>query len=209
MPIFTLAAAAVGYSDQWSVTGGGANKVTATATKDGTTSYISETVNNRIQAFTLEDLPGNVARINSVKVTANGRSTPAATDSFGLGVRLSATNSAAPAITLTTAFADYTTAAIARPGGGSWTVPDVNALEMFAISNIAGGNTLQISYMAAVIDAEYGGGGFAFLVGGLVGAMAWLDLPRVLGFLRARHGLIVRPDEYPALLSALGAPARS
>ncbi len=202
MPVVTIACTGIGYLNQWTLTGA-ADKMAAVATADSGTSHISEATNSDVQAFTMEDLPGQASRINSVKVSHQSRATPAI-DTVAVGVRLNATNVSAN-LALTTSFASYTSASLARPGGGTWTVPDVNSMEVFVGAVLSGANTLQVSYLVGTIDIEYAGGGFALLVSGLAGACAWLDLPQMLAYL-ARRGVRLRRDELPALLDALGAP---
>jgi hypothetical protein len=122
----------VGSSNNWSAIGT-SNKVVAVAVNDGTTTYIQSSATvPTVQQFQLTDpkyiQPGDP--ISSVTLRSTARRSGSGSTSFRTAVVLGATASYGASQGIGTSFADYEDAFGSRPGGGAWTLTDVQNVQM-------------------------------------------------------------------------------
>lgn len=95
--------------------------------------------------------------ITQIDVRVRARSETAATGQVTMGLRLSGTNSTASAHTsIPTSATNYTDTNIARPGGGSWSVSDLNSLQVVQIGD-GGANGVRV--FEVYVDVQYTAGG--------------------------------------------------
>jgi len=134
MATITYRPTATGDAAAHSVTG--ANNHTAlndnldtTYIRNNTGTLLEDDLNITDTALTSET-------IDSIDVRFRARSETTPAGEVAVGLRLSSTNSMATTQTaIPTSATDYTKTAIARPGGGSWVVADLNALQVVVQSN--------------------------------------------------------------------------
>lgn len=147
------------------MTGGdGVNHWTAVdeASPDDDTSYVLEnaTLGPGVDYYNLGATALSTETVDSVdcwhrtRRTAAGGTNPTA---FA-GVRLSGsdTNGGSDSITSAT-YADFEEAALARPGGGSWAVSDLNSLQ--AKLSMTGGSTRAVQCTQVYVEVNYTAGG--------------------------------------------------
>ncbi len=228
MPIETLLADAEGSDVDWGYAGA-ASKVAAIQTSNANLSYIygqasagggGLVIGASDQSFTVPALNGSAVTVTQVALRQVTRSVPAGTFNAVHGyVLLGAAETTGPSHPVTGGFTEWSDV-LARPGGGSWTPADFpSTLQMgnfFEDDGVGGSTGVRTTFMALDVTTTHlsigssaRGGGYGFLIAGLAGAAAWLDLPGVLRFLAARHGLRFFREELPTVLTSLGAPARS
>ncbi len=89
---------------------------------------------------------------------------------------------------------------LARPGGGSWTVADVNSLQSASTADkpsTVGGKTFFVYYYGLQVIYRVPSGGFAFLIGSLAGAALGLnEMAALARTVYRKTGTLIRPDEY-------------
>ena len=130
MPTATIQVAAVTSPDDWTL-GAGADKVVAVnLPDDADTSYIHGTAEPSVEQYSLEahSIPVG-STINSVSAVGRVKGHSVADPWFKLGVYLAGNSTLSATITGTASYADYTKA-LARPGGGAWSVADIAAVEV-------------------------------------------------------------------------------
>jgi len=111
----------------------GADKVTAVAVNDGNTSYLtSGSAANTQQQFALANpahiQPGDTINSVTLRATCSRNSTPAG--SIVLTAVLGGNASAGATHGTGNGYADFTDTFTSRPGGGAWTLKDVQNLEI-------------------------------------------------------------------------------
>lgn len=156
-------------------------------------------------SFTLTDLPGAAVDITQVETsfrnTRDG-ATAAGPYDFKGGVRSNGTDSLSNLNV--TGLGTYATRSVLHAtdpsGGGSWTVARVNSLEALGESlGLVPGEYLYLSYVKADVTHSLDGGGFACLVGSMVGAALGLsEMARLASYLRLSTRYMITPDEYRA-----------
>lgn len=105
--------------------------------------------------YQAQDFSGS-GTLDSVVVTIRcAKSAAAGTNTAQTLIRVNSKDSLGTSNTVTTTFADYRYQYAQKPGGGSWTVADVNALEIGAklIASATGGNTKCTQVFATVYYA--------------------------------------------------------
>ena len=73
-------------------------------------------------------------------------------DDSRTGVRLSAVTTWGPETQLTASYVDHEGAALARPGGGSWAVSDLNGLQVAASCRQNGANSSRITQVYVEVN---------------------------------------------------------
>jgi hypothetical protein len=148
----TLVCDAVGSTDNWSLAAG-STKVAAVATDDGDTSRIeSGTTSGTIQQFTLAN-PANIASgdtINSVTLYAVCKRGGTPPGNYTVSAVLGANTTDGTSRTSGASYAETSETFSARPGGGAWTLTDVNNL-VLQIRNTQTRNILA-TQLYAVVD---------------------------------------------------------
>jgi len=217
MPVANLAMAditGVPY-DQWTRTGG-ASKVDAMNTDDGDTSYLAPTAGGQLQCFNVA-WPADIAGVNSIKNAAKMSATDAGLHGI-IGVR----NGSGHTVydtggSMSGSYVLYTSTALSRPGGGSWTPTDcANGVTYYELGFTTGGaGQLRCTYGYLILDYLATGGFMVLLTSfllPLIGAGLMLsDMPGLNRELARRsHSLTggrqeyhLRADEYPLAFRAL------
>lgn len=197
--IANVPALAVGTDNLWTLSGA-ADKMAAVNTSDADAGTVDSTVTNgQAQSFTPNYnavIGGGVAgvgAINSVKVFARCRSNNGNTADFLHRIRRggSVTDGANQALT-SISYLDFTSASLARPGGGSYTPADLSSLEFGLNYNGGGGGLTRWTYGYMILDYEPVVGGIACLVGGLFGplvAVGLHEIPRLIEEIFHRIGV--------------------
>lgn len=143
---------------------------------DSDSTYVTTAANTQREASSFEDAPLDGATgITGVRVTVVARRT-GSDDQIRLFIRLNGVNSADSANIFAasgaTAYATYSQTITARPGGGTWTWDDINALEAGVVSVIVGSTFTAVRVTQLFIEVlgpiagyfEFGG----FMVPGMV-----------------------------------------
>lgn len=125
-----LAVTGAATPDSWAL-GAGASKVVAVAANDGDTSFLlSGSTANTQQQFTLADpphiQPGDVISSVTLRATCRRNSNPGG--SVQLTAVLAGNTAAGTAQATANNYADFSSTFTARPGGGAWTLADVQSL---------------------------------------------------------------------------------
>ena len=105
--------------------------------------------------YQAQDFSGS-ATLDSVVVTIRcAKSAASGTNTAQTLIRVNAKDSLGTSNTVTTTYTDYRYKYAQKPGGGSWTVADVNALEIGAklVASASGGNTKCTQVFATVYYA--------------------------------------------------------
>lgn len=129
-----------GGSSSWTYSGGASNYYNL-VTDDGDTTYARTTTNNSYHLVNLDNISTSVTGTGlsvTLKAVCRGE---AANNTMRLAIRVGTINyDGSINHTLTTAYATYSETWSNKPGGGSWTIADINALEAGVKStNIATG----------------------------------------------------------------------
>lgn len=211
MAIAYLNPIAVGTYNSWTLASG-ANRWDAVALPDDdATTRMSNTGGSSRQAYYVEALLG-AESINSVKVYIRHRLTthysPGSSEGIGVGIRLgtSEDDKTPHTATNTWSWRTDTTAGFNRPGGGSWTGADfpgggagAQIYARFPLSGTA--SVLEMTTLVFEVDyvPQAGGGGFAFGVASILGALGANILLREMPLLRAelwrRRRLLLSREE--------------
>jgi len=159
MAVVTVRPAGAGANTAFpSITGGGGVHWVVVSDNTNTTYIRNNVAANREDDFTLGSSGLTTETITSIDVRAACRSEGTANASITLGLRLSGTNSLAAAHTaIPTSDTNYTDLAIARPGGGSWTVADLSTLQVAVIGNMLTSTGLRV--FEVYVDINYTAGG--------------------------------------------------
>ncbi len=196
-------------SDQWSVAGGG--KVGAINTNDDDTQYIFDGTNGHKQCYNVT-WPTDVGAVNSIKIFERVRQTGPDAIHIAGGVRNAGGETNYDPGVLPTNYTNYTSGALARPGGGTWGTADCNngvTYMQFSLGSGGAGNG-RATWGYLILDYEPPGGGFAFLIVSLVGAMlganlALADMPGIAREVARDRISIIQPHEYERALAELRA----
>lgn len=155
MSTTTLTCDATSTPDDWTLIG--VSKPLAVATDDGDTTYIRSEEVDTVQAFTLStpvfDLPfGAVASVISVAVRSVAKQHEATGSSYRHQLAIASDVSESSILEVTDTYATATTP-LARPGGGDWTVDDLDGLvvRVYAVSAV----TRRVRVTLLVVDVEY------------------------------------------------------
>ena len=144
--------ALIGTYDDW-VLGAGTSKVDAVQSPDdGDTSYIENATGGTRQSYSLSshNIPeGSV--INSVTVRGWARKTvnPGVNIRFGLVLGANESGWTVDHGTLATSYGEFT-AELSRPGGGSWSLADIDTLEIGV--TISAARDTRVSTLTAIVD---------------------------------------------------------
>lgn len=161
-------------------------------------------------SFTLTDLPGGAVNVSQVEAFfRNTRDGPTAAGPYDFkgGVRSNGTDSNSNLVV--SGLGTYTTRSVLfgtdPSGGGSWTVARVNSLEVLGESlGLVAGENLYLSWVKCDVTHGLAAGGFAFLVGSLLGAALGLqEMARLAKAAYARTGSLITPDEYRTAFEAI------
>lgn len=220
MPEQILLPTAVGADNGWALIAG-ADKVVACQTEDADTSCIQAASGSSIvQSFKMQDLHPWTTLVSSVKVRYSRRTRVGGSsdDMRGYVTRpgVGTTNAATDTVS-NNVYAAVTTAALARPGGGSWGKDDFNTIAATRIeagqgylnNPVAGSTGLRSTYVALVVDTVMAGSAIstllASLCGAALGARELLDLQAYLRVtLRVRFSVkelkrLLRPHSVSAV----------
>jgi len=165
MPTSYLRPSAVGYSDQWTL-GAGATKVAAVdaldpLSHDDSVTYIEEVTVNDNQAFTLTNKPPSAASFLALRVGVRSIRIAGTSCSAQPYIRLGGVNVVATTVSPgTAAWETAVSGSVARPGGGAWTMADVQSagLEMGITLTANVGATLFVTSIWVEVDWALGGG---------------------------------------------------
>lgn len=112
--------------------GGGSGQFTSVdeQTPDGDASYIYSNTSGNQSMFTLTDPPSGITTILAIAVNVVARKSTAGIGSYEVAVKYGATQVTTGAIAAPASYVASQTIFTAPPGGGSWTVPILEALEV-------------------------------------------------------------------------------
>lgn len=210
MPVVSLLPTVVGAYDAWTL-GAGASKPIACQSNDGDGSYItSDHVVTRNQTFAMDDLPSDAVGVTTVDHVRSRRATSATVFNDAYMVRLSGVDQVGTATSPGTGYVITTEPAIGRPGGGAWSVADVNALEAGGQS-VTSGDPNEKRYSLVRLDVTYvpAAGGFCDFIGSLIGptvaGLMLREMPHVAraAWLASRGRWLLLPREYAAAFREL------
>lgn len=195
---------AIGTNNQWTL-GAGASKVAAVSSNDDATGYINGDYASIgavvFQSFKIA-YPGFVSLATN-PVSVGARVKYPVWGGAGDGVRWNVYLSGArtrngPSGVDIPVYADLGPTVTARPGGGSYTISDLPNLECeVEVPVTTTVTTCDCTFLYLDIDGTLGSGGFAFLVGSLVGAA--LGLSEMAGLARVLYRQTrtrIYPNEY-------------
>lgn len=135
----------------------GASHHAATSDDSDTTYIRNNTTTPQTDVLDLTNTALTTETINSVDVRFRVRSETSAVGECQVGVRLSGVDTMGVNRTsIPTAATDYSDTGLARPGGGSWAVSDLNSLQVVAIGD---GNTTALRCFELYVDIQYTAGG--------------------------------------------------
>lgn len=162
MAVETLRPNAAGDAAAHTVSGGSGTNYGVTS-DNSDTSYIANTTTNTTKEDDMNlDAPVAVQSedtIDSIDVRWRARTETSATGSGRPGLRLGGTNSMGTTqSSIPTSATNYTSANVARPGGGSWTFTDLADLQV-VIESTRAGNNVRIFELFVDINYTVGGGG--------------------------------------------------
>ena len=208
MPNVTLLPNGTGAGNDTSWTlGAGASKLAAVQTNDGGTSFITSTIVADRNSFDMDNMPSAASAINGEPVH-HGVMATSGSKNFKLYFKLSGTNADGVAQNATGTYTDYSDTP-GRPGGGAWSVADVNAVMAGVQTGGAGSGNITCTQIYAVVTYSVPSGGFAFLVASFLGPLIAIGIRDLPGIARAvwardrrwRH--VIEPGEYLAALRDL------
>ncbi len=196
----------VPYND-WPL-GAGATKMAAMNTDDADTGYLgADGTNNHRQCFNVT-WPTDVADVNSIKNYCKMRQGSALQYHIAIGVRNAggeSENDPAPS-GLPTTYTGYTTSALSRPGGGSWTSSDcANGVTYWQARGISpGSGNGRMTHGYIVLDYTPAGAGFVNIWSVVLPLLGvGIGLAHMRGIARECRrlgGVWPRPDEFEAML---------
>jgi hypothetical protein len=152
-----LLLAAVGSPDTWTLTAGSTKVAACQTPDDDATSYItSPTANNSEQRFSLDDptLIGSGDTINSVQVRIRHQRAGAPAGTIQAFLVLSTNVSYGTSTATGASWADLTEN-IAKPGGGTWTLTDLNNL-VVGVRNTTNGRAVFCTTIEVIADYNPG-----------------------------------------------------
>lgn len=187
--------------------------VAGLSSDDADTSYAEGNDNAAIERYTIDDLPSMAASITSVDLQWKARYSNVNAANLRAGIYLGGSTTNGTTQTLGSAYAAYSDLGVARPGGGSWLVADVNSSELVIEKITSGADTSsRVTYLWADITYLLGQG-FLFWLFSIFGPLVSVtlsDMSRLAADLYRRSGVRLRPDEYMDVLRMLReAPMRS
>lgn len=201
-----------GMDDGWTL-GAGANKQAAVQANDGDTSYIYDTGSSNTQTFLMDDLPSYAKLVIGEPIVVLTARYFSGT-SRNIKGRLkfpSAASADATAQAMTNSYASYAFTP-GRPGGGSWSVADVNNVGAGCI-NGTGDADGRVTMIQMQVEYKTGGGNMAYLMAEFLGpvlgaALTLRDLARVrLELARVTKSKLVPTEaELREFLAHLGRP---
>lgn len=126
----------------------------AATSDDADATYIrNNTTTPQTDVLDLTDTALTTETIDSIDVRFRARSETSAVGECQVGVRLGGTDTMAANHTgISTTATNFTDTGLARPGGGSWAVSDLNSLQVVAIGD---GNTTAIRCFELFVDVNY------------------------------------------------------
>ena len=179
MPTINLACASIGTHDAWTLLAGATKVIAVAAPDDDGTTRIGISVLNAKQSFNMDNLPAGSASVSTVDLIARMSESGVSAITARAFVLLSGTivNGATRAVTST--WTTYTDLAIARPGGGTWTPADVNAMEVGVEEDTDSADSVLCTTLYSTVAYTVGSGDYAIFIA------SWL--PPLLAL--ASHGL--------------------
>lgn len=202
-----LVATATGAANRWDCVDDGFG------TEDDDTTYLLYSGGTNRCGFRV---PGGLSDyiINEVRVEARWRA-EAGGDSpnHNAYVRLSTSYTDDAGQTVGTSYANFQSAALARPGGGSWALADFNDSSFNVGVRTSGATTnKRTTRINLYLDVTPLTGGFTSLIASVVGPLAGLllsEMPKLAAHVAARTRTLITPDEYMAAWrEVLGKQAR-
>ena len=124
-----LACASIGTHDAWTLTAGATKVIAVAQPDDDATTVIRTSTLNAKQSFNLDNLPGGASAIVSVTTVARFNESAASATTMRAFLLLAGVTENGTTRNPGAAYTTYSEA-IAKPGGGTWSVADVNALEV-------------------------------------------------------------------------------
>lgn len=217
MPAFTLNPTAPGALSEWALSGCAAAWQCLSDTTDANqiTLAINQTDKRTYVEFAdlpseAESITGSVNHIARVSEGAGG-------DTQSAGFRSSGGTLSELTITIPTTgtYYDITTAFTQAPGSVPWTPANLNSAQVGIRGTTGGTAGCQCTKIQVTGVYEVAAGGFAFLIGSLVGAMLGANLmmshmPMIAGAVAQVHRpgemfTIIQPHEFPRALAELKA----
>lgn len=128
---------------------------------DSDSTYIrNNTSTTQVDILGLDNTALTTETIDSIDIRSRARSESSANGQFKVGLKLSGSETYASYHTsVPTSATDYTDSGIARPGGGSWTVADLNSLEVLIEGDEVTSNGIRVFEVYVDVNNSPGGGG--------------------------------------------------
>ena len=168
MAAVVLTPVAEGTDTDW-ILDAGASKVIAVDGLDDATAVRTIT-HNHVQSFTLDDIPGgSIVDNTSIKAFSRGKRIGAG-DNYWSYVRYAGNSTLSALHALGVAYGPFTSAALARPGGGNWDATSVNAAEVGVKGSITG-NTVYCAQLELQCTYTPASGGFLIIIASILGAI--------------------------------------
>lgn len=131
----------------------GASHHAATSDDSDTTYIRNNTTTPQTDVLDLTNTALTTETITGVDVRFRARSETSTVGECQVGVRLSGNDTMGTNRTsIPTTATDYSDTSLARPGGGSWSVSDLNSLQVVAIGD---GNTAAVRCFELYVDIQY------------------------------------------------------
>lgn len=128
----------------------------ATSDNSDATYIRNNTTTPQTAVFEVTDTALTSETITSVDVRLRARSETAAVGDCQVGVRLGGVDTMGANHTgISTTATNFSDTNLARPGGGSWAVSDLNSIQCVAIGD---GNTAALRLLEVYVDINYTGG---------------------------------------------------
>jgi hypothetical protein len=127
------------------------------AVADDDTTYITDQgTAAQFTSLALDSTALTTETVNSVDAHGRARELTGGGSTWGVGVRLSGSNSMGSEFDLTNSYVSHEAAALARPGGGSWAVADLNSLQV-RVRQSEGGASNECRTTQMYVEVNYTG----------------------------------------------------
>lgn len=160
MPTEILRPNGAGLSASLTASAGSNYQCVDEVSANGDTDYVSTTVNTQLDYYALDNTALTTETVDSVDAWTEARVLAGAGggDLVAPGVRVSGSDSSGSAGTLTTSYVARESAALARPGGGSWAVSDLDGMQFKLVLQENGTSESRCTQVYVEINYTAGAG---------------------------------------------------
>ncbi len=208
MPLIRLDPTGEGSDTGWNLVAGGSKTAAVTWPDDDATTRINSSFTTGAQqSFAMGNLPASAIAVlsHTTRMRWQAQAAPEGDETVNMFLKLSGTRSHGGNFGPDAGWTTRTSTGIAKPGGGTWLVADVNAAELGVRDNGSGdsgsgGGNVEVSTLSWEVTYATGGGGFMALImalGPLV-AVGLQEFPALALAVQARTRSLILPNEYAA-----------